>query len=121
MEYSKDAFDTNCTWDELRRKYVEERRFWNEGGPEPFKVVNTEVEGPIGLVPVRIYYPDDKANNNALVFIHGGANLALGTNLYLRDVFGGNDYITMLFLAPIVIYFNVLSAKAYEFFFLEVE
>lgn len=172
MEHSKDAFDTNCTWDELRRKYVEERRFWNEGGPEPYKVVNTEVEGPIGPVPVRIYYPNDKANNNALVFIHGGgftvgsvdthdrmmrsvmassgcvvigvdyhlapevkfpiplyesaavvryfhenaaeynicpdnmaiggdsggANLALGTNLYLRDVFGGNDYIAALLL-----------------------
>lgn len=172
MEHSKDAFDTNCTWEELRKKYVEERRFWNEGGPEPYKVVNTEVEGPIGAVPVRIYYPDDKPNHNALVFIHGGgftvgsidthdrmmrsvmessgcvvigvdyhlapeakfpiplyesaavvryfhenaeqydispdnmalggdsggANLALGTNLYLRDVFGGNDYIAALLL-----------------------
>ncbi len=172
LEHSKDAFDTNCTWDELRKKYVEERRFWNEGGPEPYKVVNTEVEGPIGAVPVRIYYPDDKPNHNALVFIHGGgftvgsvdthdrmmrsvmessgcvvigvdyhlapeakfpiplyesaavvryfhenadkydispdnmaiggdsggANLALGVNLYLRDVFGGNDYIAALLL-----------------------
>lgn len=172
LEHSKDAFDTNCTWDELRKKYVEERRFWNEGGPEPYKVENTEVEGPIGAVPVRIYYPDDKPNHNALVFIHGGgftvgsvdthdrmmrsvmessgcvvigvdyhlapeakfpiplyesaavvryfhenadkydispdnmaiggdsggANLALGVNLYLRDVFGGNDYIAALLL-----------------------
>ena len=172
MEHSKDAFDTNCTWDELRRKYVEERRFWNEGGPQPHKIVNMEVEGPIGPVPVRIYYPDDKPNHNALVFIHGGgftvgsvdthdrmmrcvmessgcvvigvdyhlapevkfpvplyesaavvryfhenakqydispdnmaiggdsggANLALGTNLYLRDVFGGNEYIAALLL-----------------------
>lgn len=171
-EHASDAFDTNCTWDELREKYVLERGFWNEGGPQPHKIVNTEVEGPIGPVPVRLYYPDDKPGHNALVFIHGGgftvgsidthdrimrcimkeancvvigvdyhlapetkfpiplyesaavvryfhehaeeyqispdnmgiggdsggANLALTTNLYLRDAFGGNDYIAALLL-----------------------
>lgn len=171
-EHSKDAFDTNCSWTQLREKYIIERKFWNEGGPEPYKVVNTEVEGPIGPVPVRIYYPDDKPGRNALVFIHGGgftvgnndthdrmmravmesgkcvvigvdyhlapeakfpiplyesaavvrhfhenakdynispekmaiggdsggANLALAANLYLRDAFGGNDYIAALLL-----------------------
>lgn len=171
-EHSKDAFDTNCTWTELREKYIEERRFWNEGGPIPHKIVNTEVEGPIDPVPVRLYYPDDKPGHNAVVFIHGGgftvgsndthdrmmravmessgcvvigveyhlapeakfpiplyesvaviryfhenaekysispdhmalagdsggANLALASNLYLRDVFGGNDYIAALLL-----------------------
>ena len=130
------------------------------------------MEGPIGPVPVRIYYPDEKPDRNALVFIHGGgftvgsndthdrmmrsimesgdcvvigvdyhlapeakfpiplyeaaavirhfhenaeqydispdkmaiagdsggANLALGANLYLRDAFGGNDYISALLL-----------------------
>jgi hypothetical protein len=34
---------------------------------------------------------------------------------------GGNDYITLLVAAPLVIYFNVLSAKAYEFFFLDID
>ncbi len=171
-EHSSDAFDTNCTWEELREKYIKERRFWNEGGPEAAKTVNLELEGPAGSIPVRIYYPDDKPGHNALVFIHGGgftvgsidthdrmmrcvmeaancavigvdyhlapevkfpiplyecatvvryfhenagkydlspdkmaiggdsggANLALGTNLYLRDVFGGNDYIAALLL-----------------------
>lgn len=171
-EHSKDAFDTNCSWDELRVKYVAERRFWNEGGPVPHKVVETTVEGPIGPVPVRIYYPDDKAAHHALIFIHGGgftvgnndthdrmmrclmestgctvigidyhlapevkfpiplyecaavvrhfhenastysilpdrmtiagdsggATLSIGTNLYLRDAFGGNDYICALIL-----------------------
>lgn len=171
-ENAKDAFVTDCSWDELRMKYVEERRFWNEGGPQPFKTEETTVEGPIGPVPVRIYYPDDKPQHHALVFIHGGgftvgnndthdrmmrcvmeasgcavigvdyhlapevkfpiplyesaavvryfhengaqwgilpdhmaiggdsggANLALGTNLYLRDAFGGNDYICALLL-----------------------
>lgn len=172
MEHAKDAFVTDCTWDELRAKYIEERRFWNEGGPQAFKTVETSVEGPIGPVPVRIYYPDDKPAHHAVVFIHGGgftvgsndthdrmmrcvmassgcavigvdyhlapevkfpiplyecaavvryfhengaewnilpdrmalagdsggANLALGTNLYLRDAFGGNDFIAALLL-----------------------
>lgn len=170
--HSKDAFDTNCSWDELRAKYAEERRFWNEGGPKAHKIVETEVEGPIGPVPVRIYYPDDKPVHHALVFIHGGGftvgnndthdrimrcimesggcavigvdyhlapevkfpiplyecaavvryfhehgeqfsilpdrmaiggdsgggNLSLAVNLYLRDAFGGNDYIAALLL-----------------------
>lgn len=34
---------------------------------------------------------------------------------------GGNDYITMLLAAPLFVYFNVVSAKAYEFFFLEID
>ena len=34
---------------------------------------------------------------------------------------GGNDYVTLLWVAPVVVYFNVLSAKAYEFFFLDIE
>ncbi len=171
-EHAKDAFVTDCSWDELRTKYVEERRFWNEGGPQAFKIEETSVEGPIGDVPVRIYYPDDKPTHHAVVFIHGGgftvgnndthdrmmrcimeasgcavigidyhlapevkfpiplyeaaavvryfhengsqwgilpdhmaiggdsggANLALATNLYLRDAFGENDYICALLL-----------------------
>lgn len=171
-EHSKDAFVTDCSWDELRRKYVEERRFWNEGGPEAYKTVETTVDGPIGPVPVRIYYPDAEPMHHAVVFIHGGgftvgsvdthdrmmrsvmaasgcavigvdyhlapeakfpiplyesaaviryfhengekfgilpdrmaiggdsggANLALASNLYLRDAFGGNDYIAALLL-----------------------
>ncbi len=171
-EHSADAFDTNCTWDQLREKYIVERRFWNEGGPTPHKTLELAVEGPIGPIPVRIYYPDDKPKHHALIFIHGGgftvgnndthdrimrsimsvtncavigidyhlapetkfpiplyecsaviryfheegdqygilpdkmaiagdsggANLAFGSNLYLRDFYGGNDYISALLL-----------------------
>lgn len=78
-EHSKDAFETGCSWDELRTKYVEERRFWNEGGPKAAKIVNTHVEGPAGPVPVRIYYPDDQPSYHALVFIHGGG-FTVGNN-----------------------------------------
>lgn len=34
---------------------------------------------------------------------------------------GGNDYITMIIVAPVMVYFNVVSAMAYEFFFLDKE
>lgn len=80
MEHAADAFDTNCTWDELREKYVKERVFWNEGGPEAFKVTNMMVpDGPEGDVPVRIYYPDGKPAHHAVVFIHGGG-FTVGNN-----------------------------------------
>lgn len=170
--HAADAFDTDCSWDELRTKYVKERKFWNEGGPEAAKVVEVMVPGPIGDVPARIYYPDDKPQHYSVVFIHGGgftvgsndthdrmmrcvmaasgccvigvdyhlapeakfpiplyesaavvrffqehaaeygilpekmalcgdsggANLAMGVNLYLRDTPGGNDFIKALML-----------------------
>lgn len=170
--HAKGAFDTGCSYEEMRRRYIEERRFWNEGGPEAAKTVETTVEGPIGPVPVRIYYPDAAPQHHAVVFIHGGGftvgsndthdrmmrsimassgcavigvdyhlspeakfpipmyecaavvryfhesgaqfgilpdrmaiggdsgggKLSLATNLYLRDAFGGNDYISALLL-----------------------
>ena len=77
--HAADAFDTNCSWDELRVKYVQERRFWNEGGPEAFKTVEVMVPGPMGDVPARIYYPDDKPEHYAVVFIHGGG-YTVGSN-----------------------------------------
>lgn len=78
-EHAADAFDTNCSWDELRVKYVEERRFWNEGGPQAVKTVEVMVPGPMGDVPARIYYPDDKPEHYAVVFIHGGG-FTVGSN-----------------------------------------
>ena len=42
-EHAKDAFDTDCSWTELRRKYVEERRFWNKGGPEAYRTVESSI------------------------------------------------------------------------------
>jgi len=77
--HAKDAFDTDCSWEELRRKYIEERKFWNEGGPEAFKTVETTVEGPIGPVSVRIYYPDAAPTHHAIIFIHGGG-FTVGSN-----------------------------------------
>lgn len=53
--------------------------------------------------------------------------IAIITNLSISVVrwgiwqVGGNDYMTLLFMSPVLIYFNVVAAKIYEFFFLDVE
>ena len=46
-------------------------------------------------------------------------NLSVAFVRWLVMYWGGNDYITLIFIAPVFIYFNVLSAKIYEFFFLK--
>ena len=76
---SKGSFDTNCSFDELRKGYIQERNFWNEGGPKASKIEETFVDGPVGKIPVRIYYPDDKPKNYACFYIHGGG-FVVGNN-----------------------------------------
>ena len=48
-------------------------------------------------------------------------NISIMVIRWLVFTLGGDDYVTLLFIAPMVIYFNVVSAKAYEFFFLDKE
>ncbi|WP_242850471.1 acetyl esterase [Clostridium botulinum] len=76
---SDGAFDTNCSWDELRRKYIKERKFWNEGGPKAYKITESKVEGPVGDIPIRLYYPDNKEKHYVCVFMHGGG-FTVGNN-----------------------------------------
>ncbi len=71
-ENSEGAFDTDISLEQMRENYIEERKFWNNGGPEPFKVEEINVECPSGEIPVRLYYPDDKEVNSLIVFVHGG-------------------------------------------------
>ncbi|OOB75595.1 acetyl esterase [Clostridium haemolyticum] len=79
IKQSDGAFDTNCSWSELRRKYIEEREFWNEGGPKAYKVIESKVKGPVGDIPIRIYYPDNKEKHYVCVFMHGGG-FTVGNN-----------------------------------------
>lgn len=65
-------FDTNATLDDMRRNYVVERRFWNEGGPVMAKTVDTTFAGPAGDFTARFYYPADAESLPAIVYIHGG-------------------------------------------------
>ena len=71
-ELVEDAFSTGSSIGEMRRNYEKEREFWNEGGPEPAKTIDLEIEGPHGPLPVRFHYPENRIGNGAIVFIHGG-------------------------------------------------
>jgi len=44
---------------------------------------------------------------------------ALSVVRWLILDWGGNDYMTMLIAAPVMVYFNIVSAFAYKFFFLD--
>jgi acetyl esterase len=66
-----------------RQDYIEERRFWNEGGPVPVKTLDLEVSGKAGTIPVRLHYPAENPaathGEAVTVFIHGGGYY-LGNN-----------------------------------------
>lgn len=46
-------------------------------------------------------------------------NISITFARWLIFRIGGNDYMTLLIVSPVVVYFNVIAAKAYEFFFLD--
>ena len=85
----------------------------------PFLAWISALNGRSGSL--RFAWEKTKGNYAEFLLIGIVTNLVVSVVRWLIVYFGGNDYITMLFLAPIVIYFNVLSVKAYEFFFLDVE
>lgn len=62
-----------------RQDYIEERKFWNEGGPMPAKVTEMTVDGPNGPIPVRLHYPNTDAPKGITVYLHGGS-FAMGNN-----------------------------------------
>jgi acetyl esterase len=71
-ELVEDAFSTDVTFEEMRENYINERKFWNEGGPEPKKTIDREVEGPYGSIPIRFHYPMRRTGKGAILYIHGG-------------------------------------------------
>ncbi|TQR15598.1 acetyl esterase [Psychrobacillus soli] len=71
-ELVEDAFSTNVTYEKMRENYNNERKFWNEGGPEPKKSVDLELEGPYGTIGIRIHYPQKRTGKGSIVYIHGG-------------------------------------------------
>ncbi|MBE6468219.1 MAG: hypothetical protein E7004_06500 [Alphaproteobacteria bacterium] len=68
---------------------------------------------------LRFAWKRTKGNYLEFLLIALITNLSIAFVRWLVMYLGGNDYITMLFVAPVFIYFNVLSAKAYEFFFIK--
>lgn len=71
-ELAGDAFATDVGFEEMRENYVKERRFWNEGGPQPHRIENTSIPGPHGDIPVRFYYPNNEEQLPAIIYLHGG-------------------------------------------------
>lgn len=71
-ELVEDAFSTDVTFEEMRENYIRERKFWNEGGPEPNKMVDLELSGPYGPIAIRFHYPKRRTGKGAIVYIHGG-------------------------------------------------
>jgi len=56
----------------VRVNYANERNFWNEGGPEISVVVDSEVPGPVGQIPIRIFHPNTEMCLPILLYLHGG-------------------------------------------------
>lgn len=83
-ELVKDAFSTDVTFDEMRENYVKERKFWNEGGPEPKKTIEIELEGPYGSIPIRFHYPKRRTGKAAIVYIHGGGFVVGNLNTHSK-------------------------------------
>ena len=71
-ELAADAYDTSAGLEALRAGYLKEREFWNEGGPQPFKVREDQVPTPYGQVMVRTYYPVAAEALPCIVYVHGG-------------------------------------------------
>jgi acetyl esterase len=71
-ELVKNAFTTDVTFEEMRKNYNMERKFWNEGGPEPEKTIDIEIEGQYGPIAIRFHYPVRRTGKGAIVYIHGG-------------------------------------------------
>jgi hypothetical protein len=68
---------------------------------------------------LRFAWKKTKGNYVEFLLVAIITNLSVAFVRWLVMYLGGNDYITLLFVAPVFIYFNVLSAKIYEFFFLK--
>ena len=70
---------------------------------------------------LRLAWNKTKGNYREFLLIAVITNFSVAILRWLILKFGANDYVTLVFLAPVMVYFNVLSAKAYEFFFLDLE
>lgn len=71
-ELADDAFSTDVSYEKMRENYMNERKYWNEGGPEPKQTIDLEIEGPYGKLPIRFHYPQKRIGNGAIIYIHGG-------------------------------------------------
>ena len=70
---------------------------------------------------LRMAWNKTKGNYIEFLLIAIITSLSISILRWVIVYLGCSDYITLLFLAPIVTYFNVVAAETYRFFFLNVE
>ena len=85
----------------------------------PFLAWISALSGRSGSL--RLAWGKTRGNYLEFLTIAVLTNLSIGLSRSIILNLGGNDYITMFFVAPIVVLFNVFSAKTYDFFFLDKE
>ena len=76
LEKSTDLMPTysisEISLSQYRKNYAEERKFWNEGGPEISVVTQSYILGPVGQIPIRIFHPNPENRLPVLLYLHGG-------------------------------------------------
>ena len=70
---------------------------------------------------LRFAWSKTHSNYTGFLMMAVLTNLSISLLRWLILTLDGNDYATLLFAAPLVVYFNVAAAKIYEFFFLEID
>ncbi len=85
----------------------------------PFLAWISSLNGRAGSL--RMAWNKTKGNYAEFLLIAIITNLSIGLIRWIIMHIGGNDYITLLFLAPVITYFNVVAAETYRFFFLDIE
>ena len=68
---------------EARRQYDLGRQWWNADAPELAQVIDDQLPGPHGPIPVRRYYPRAASSLPGIIFFHGGGNVV--GNLQTHD------------------------------------
>ena len=71
-EYDLPVDRSTLTPDQARRRMELDRRWWNEDRPELARVIDVDVKGPGGPVPVRLLYPSADPSLPIIVYLHGG-------------------------------------------------
>lgn len=71
--------------EEYRQWYIEERSWWNEGGPQMEKTDDIWIPGgPHGQINVRLHYPKVRENMPIIVFNHGGGYVCGNNDTHSR-------------------------------------
>ncbi|NPD32669.1 acetyl esterase [Eggerthellaceae bacterium zg-997] len=92
-ELAASANETTDDFRLMRENYERSRAPWVEGGPVMADVLDIEVPGPAGTVPVRLYYPTEEAaaaraagtaSTPAIVYAHGGGFVLGGIGTHDR-------------------------------------